>query len=162
MKTSPANIPDVISPEYLDELTAICEQHRNLVLTYLSFSAAELAGATSFKAMWKLLAKYGDDRVYIPRQGNRFSNILSLIGKENAEALSIKFGHDWFNLSSFSGAVVAVRRMQRDLKILELHQSGRSMRQISKEIPTSTPTVRSSLKRMKCDCSKCLKNGAFS
>ncbi|MEX1034411.1 MAG: hypothetical protein WDZ54_00535 [Sneathiella sp.] len=162
MKILASNKPSVASPAYIRELTEICEQHRDLALVYLSFSAAEIAGATSFETMWKLLNLYGNDRVYIPHEGSRFSNILRLIGKEHTEALSLKFGGERFNLSGFAGAVIAVNRMKRDLKILELHLSGYSIRQITKAIATTAPTVRDSLNRMKCVCSKCLKNGAFS
>ncbi|MAL80659.1 MAG: hypothetical protein CMN55_16400 [Sneathiella sp.] len=160
MKTPDSTKTPIASTAEIRELTDICEQYRDLVLTYLSFSAAEIADTTSFKAMWKLLNRYGDDRFYIPHEGNRFAKIIHLIGKEHAEALSLKFGGDWFNLSSFKGAVSAVNRMKRDINILELHQAGYSIRQITKVIAATAPTVRASLKRLKCDCPNCRENGA--
>ncbi len=145
-----SDIGKLRSSTTMDKLSEYCELHRDEILTYLSYSAAEIAGRTSFRSMWIILRYYENSEIYIPERFSKRTKLIHIIGLSEMQ----KFMHGYFPgeripISGFRSAVKDINRHIQDKNILKLNETGKSFHKISVELGISRTTVRNRLKVMR-------------
>jgi len=144
-----SNLDKLHSTSTMDKLSEYCELHRDEMLTYLSFSASQIAGRTSFKSMWAILKKYDNSYFLFPGRLTKNTKIVRLIGMEEAQKFTAGyFSGERMAVSGFRSAVKDVNRHIRDTKALELYEDGLSFYRIAIELSTSRTTIRNCLRQM--------------
>ncbi len=144
-----SNLDKLHSTSTVDKLSEYCEHHRDEILTYLSFSAAEIAGKTTFRSMWIILKHYENSEIYIPKRLSKRTKLIYIIGlKETQRFMYGYFPGERIAISGFRSAVKDINRHIQDKSILEQYETGNSFQKISVELGISRTTVRNRLKVM--------------
>lgn len=94
-------------PEARAALVRACEDNRAAVLAALPFVAAEIAGRTSFDALFKLIAARGGRQFYFPAKPDG-TVIERIVGPDAAAMLCQLFGGDYAELPTARTIVTAI------------------------------------------------------
>jgi len=120
------------------ELLQFCNQNKIKVLAAIRIEGGEIANATSFETLFKIIGRYGGDSFLVPVGKNRKTILSDLIGHNDAAKIAELYGGEQVEIPTFNLIVSLYRKHTIHL----LKSDGLNNSQIARKVGVTVRHVR--------------------